>query len=456
MSRELPVPEGTHVLSNKNRITSIISACAGNLVEWYDFFIYAYTAIYFASLFFPDGNQTTQLMASAGIFAVGFFMRPIGGWIFGYIADNKGRKVAMVLSVFLMCGGSLLIAVMPVYSSIGVAAPALLLVARLMQGLSVGAEYGTGATYISEISRKGTRCFFGSFQYMTIIAGQLLALLTISLLQLLLTAEQMHAWGWRIPFLIGAFSALAVVYVRRHMAETLVAKKSAHTKAGTLRELMKYPRAITVTLFITMGCSLYFYTFTSYMQKYLVLSVGMSPESAGLIMTSALVLFMVVQPLFGALADRIGSRTSMIIFGVLATLFVIPLMTLLRGTTDVWSALLLVAAGLLIASFYTPITGVLKADLFPAGIRALGVSLPYAVGNALCGGTAEYVALWTRSQGIESNYFIYVAVMTCLSLIAALLLPNLQKHGWLDGDGKVEDLTQIRSRKPALISDSQN
>ncbi|MCT4712763.1 MFS transporter [Enterobacteriaceae bacterium H11S18] len=450
------IAEGrTHDISNKLRVKSILSACAGNLVEWYDFFIYAYTSIYFAALFFPDGNQTTQLMATAGIFAVGFFMRPIGGWIFGYIADNKGRKIAMIISIFLMCGGSLLIAFLPTYESIGVIAPLLLLVARLMQGLSVGAEYGTGATYISEISRKGTRCFFGSFQYMTIIAGQLLALLTVSVLQFVLSAEEMRAWGWRVPFLIGAVSAIIVVWLRRHMVETIANKKDKNAQAGTIRELMKYKKAIIVTLFITMGCSLYFYTFTSYMQKFLVLSVGLPPEKAGFIMTAALVLFMFLQPVFGALADRIGSRNSMMLFGLLATFFVIPLMQTLQGANDIWTAMALVIAGLLIASFYTPVTGVMKADLYPANVRVLGVSLPYAIGNALCGGTAEYIALYTRSVGVESHFYIYVAVMTFLSFVAAWMLPDLKKHGWLDGDGKIEEMTVLRNKKAALISDTQ-
>ena len=161
------------------RINAIVGASSGNLVEWYDFYAYAFTSIYFAAAFFPAGDATSQLLATAGIFAVGFFMRPLGGWLFGWIADKHGRKNSMVISVLMMCAGSLMIAILPTYATIGAAAPVLLLVARLVQGLSVGGEYGTAATYMSEVAGKGHRGFYSSFQYVTLIGGQLLALLVL-------------------------------------------------------------------------------------------------------------------------------------------------------------------------------------------------------------------------------------------------------------------------------------
>ncbi|QCI12479.1 MFS transporter [Pseudomonas putida] len=430
-------------LTNRQRIRAILGACSGNLVEWYDFFIYAYTSIYFAALFFPKGDQTTQLLATAGIFAVGFFMRPLGGWIFGYLADTRGRRFSMIISVFLMCGGSLMIAVLPTYDSVGMAAPVLLLIARLMQGLSVGAEYGTGATYISEVSSKGKRCFFGSFQYFTIIAGQLLALLTVVVLQNILPADDLKAWGWRIPFVIGALSALVVVYLRRSMLETGHAGK--HKEAGSIKALMRHKKAILLTLAITAGCSLHFYTFSTYMQKYLVVSAGFDPSTVSFIMTAALVVFMCMQPVFGMFADKIGARNSMIAFGLLSSVFIVPLLSGLKSVSNPYEAFALVLGGLLIAAFYTPVTGVLKADLYPATVRALGVGLPYAIGNALCGGTAEYVALALRGAGVESYFYYYVAAMSAFTLLAAVLMPDLRKHGYLDGSGKVEENTGLRS-----------
>lgn len=431
-------------LTRKERTTAIVGVCSGNLVEWYDFFIYAYTSIYFASLFFPAGDQTSQLLATAGIFAVGFFMRPLGGWIFGYIADTRGRKISMIISVFMMCGGSLMIAVMPTYATVGVAAPVLLVVARLMQGLSVGAEYGTGATYISEVSRAGRRSFYGSFQYMTIIAGQLLALLTVAVLQLVLSEQDLKAWGWRVPFLIGALASIVVVYLRRTMRETATAQGMKSKEAGSLRGLMQHKRAVLLTFTITIGCSLYFYTFTAYMQKFLVVSVGIPAPTVSIIMASALVIFMCAQPVFGMLADKIGVRRNMIIFGLLSTFLVIPLLSAIKSVQDPQSAFALVVAGLLIAAFYTPVTGVLKADFYPPTVRALGVGLPYAVGAAMFGGSAEYVALSFRSLGMEQYFYLYVAAIGAITLVSSLLMPDLSRHGYLDGDGKVEENIGVR------------
>ncbi len=164
----------------KERVRGVFGASAGNLVEWFDFYVYAATAIYFAAAFFPKGDQLSQLLNTAAIFAMGFFMRPLGGWLFGRIADRKGRRYAMMLSVSLMCGGSALLSVLPTYATIGVAAPILLALVRMLQGLSVGAEYGTGATYLSEVGNKGRRAFLASFQYVTLIGGQLLAMLVLA------------------------------------------------------------------------------------------------------------------------------------------------------------------------------------------------------------------------------------------------------------------------------------
>jgi MFS transporter, MHS family, dicarboxylic acid transporter PcaT len=394
----LPVNPG----QGKLRFRELIAACAGNLVEWFDFFVYAYSAIYFAPAFFPSGDRTSQLLSAAGVFAVGFFMRPLGGWLFGRFADRRGRKVSMVISILMMCAGSLLIALLPPYQAIGVAAPALLVVARMLQGLSVGAEYGTGATYISEVAAAGRRGFFSSFQYLTIIAGQLLALLTVAALQRMLTPAELAAWGWRIAFFAGALSSLVVLYLRRTMTETATAENMSHTDAGSVFALFKHKPALILVLAFSACGSLYFYTFTTYMQKFLVVSAGLTPETVSAGMTAALIFFMLCQPVFGLLADRLGVQMHMLLFTGLATLRAIPILRALQSVSSPYAAFALVVTGLFIASFYTPISGLVKAELFPTPVRALGVGLPYAIANAMFGGTAEYVALWLRAEGIET------------------------------------------------------
>jgi len=429
--------------SVSSRVKGIVGACSGNLVEWFDFFIYAYTSIYFASAFFPSGNQLSQLLATAGVFAVGFFMRPLGGWLFGWIADTQGRKVSMIISVFMMCAGSLMISVLPTYQTIGVAAPVLLVVARLIQGLSVGAEYGTGATYLSEASVAGRRGFFGSFQYFTIIAGQLLALVTVVVLQHTLSSVELKAWGWRIPFFMGAVSSIVVVYLRRAMVETASKQDMKRKEAGSLSGLLHHKRAVLLVLAFTAGGSLYFYTFSTYMQKFLVVSAGMSPEVVSVVMTASLICFMLCQPIFGLLADKLGIKTHMLLFSGLSTLLVVPILFALKTVTSPYAAFGLVVSGLLIASFYTPIAGLVKADLFPATVRALGVGFPYALANATFGGTAEYAALALRAAHLESYFFYYVAALSAVTFLASVLMPDLAKHGYLDGTGNVEENTGL-------------
>lgn len=441
-----PASASAHAGATPHRIRGIIGACAGNLVEWFDFFVYAYTAIYFASAFFPKGDQSSQLLATAGVFAVGFFMRPLGGWLFGWIADTRGRKLSMMIAVCMMCAGSLMIALLPTYEHIGFAAPVLLLVARLIQGLSVGAEYGTGATYLSEAATAGRRGFFGSFQYFTIVAGQLLALLTVTLLQHTLAPEELKAWGWRIPFFIGAISSIVVVYLRRSMLETASGKAMKHKDAGSIKGLLKHKRAVLLVLAFTAGGSLYFYTFTTYMQKFLVVSVGLPVDTVSFVMTAALVCFMLFQPVFGALSDRLGVKAHMLLFTGLATVLVAPILFALKSTTSPVAAFALVLSGLLIACFYTPVAGLVKADMFPAGVRALGVGLPYAIANAMCGGSAEYTALALRSAGVETYFFYYVAGMAAIAFIASAAMPDLARHGYLDGDGEVEANSSFRRR----------
>jgi MHS family alpha-ketoglutarate permease-like MFS transporter len=418
-------------LDRKHRIYAIIGASSGNLVEWFDFYVYSFCSIYFAASFFPKGDATTQLLNTAGVFAAGFLMRPIGGWFFGRIADKLGRKRAMLISISMMCGGSLVIACLPTYASIGAAAPFLLLVARLFQGLSVGGEYGTNATYMSEVAIRGERGFLASFQYVTLIGGQLLAVLVIVILQALLSDAELRAWGWRIPFFIGALSAVVSLFLRRSLHETSTDASRKRKDAGTLAALIKYRGVFITVVGYTAGGSLIFYTFTTYMQKYLVNTAHMSAKTSSTIMTGALFVYMLLQPVFGALSDRIGRRNSMIAFGVLATVGTYPLLTALGNVTSPWAAFGLIVVALAIVSLYTSISGLIKAEVFPPEVRALGVGLSYAVANAVFGGTAEYVALWMKQGGNESMFYVYVCVMMAIGLFFSWRIPKPGK-GYLE------------------------
>ncbi|CRG48771.1 proline/glycine betaine transporter [Yersinia wautersii] len=412
----------------RQRIQAIVGASSGNLVEWFDFYVYSFCALYFAPLFFPSDNPTTQLVQTAGVFAAGFLMRPIGGWLFGYIADRHGRKLSMLISVYMMCAGSLMIAFLPTYASIGNLAPILLLLARLFQGLSVGGEYGTSATYMSEVAIKGHKGFYASFQYVTLIGGQLLALLVLVLLQQTLPSEIMYSWGWRIPFVLGALLAIVALYLRRTLKETSDEKNRNKKDAGSLRGLWKNRRAFIMVMGFTAGGSLSFYTYTTYMQKYLVNTAGMDVKTVSLVMTAALFIFMFMQPLFGALSDRISRRTSMLMFSLLSMLLTIPILYTLKGVTNPYVAFMLIITALMITSFYTSISGVLKAEMFPPEVRALGVGLSYAVANAIFGGSAEYVALSLKSFDLENTFFWYVSAMCFVTFLVSLRLHRKGKE----------------------------
>ena len=366
------VPEQEAQRDKKKRVFAIVGASSGNLVEWFDFYIYSFCSIYFAAAFFPAGNSTTQLLQTAGVFAAGFFMRPIGGWLFGRIADKHGRKTSMLISVCMMCGGSLMIACLPTYATLGAWAPALLLLARLFQGLSVGGEYGTSATYMSEVAVKGRRGFYASFQYVTLIGGQLLALLVLLFLQQIFSNAELKAWGWRIPFALGAALAVVALFLRRSLNETSDQTTRQHKDAGTLKGLWKHRKAFFMVLGFTAGGSLSFYTFTTYMQKYLVNTAGVEAKTASTIMTMALLVYMLLQPLIGALSDKIGRRNSMLIYSGLATLLTVPILYTLKDVTNPWLAFGLIVGALTIVSFYTSISGLLKAEMFPPEVRAMG------------------------------------------------------------------------------------
>ena len=424
----------------RGRIRSIFGGSIGNLIEWYDFYVYNSFALYFAKSFAPAGaSQTAQFLNIFGIYAIGFLIRPIGGYILGSLADRSGRRGALTLSVLLMCGGSLIVAVLPTYATIGVAAPILLLLARLLQGISLGGEYASSAVYLSEIATERNRGFYSSFQYVTLIGGQVLGSLTLLIMQHLLSGPELEAWGWRVPFVIGAAAALFGLYLRRNLVETpdfqrARAERAVAPPVSPLRQLLGLKKEFFLVLGLTMGGTTAFYTFSTYMATFLVNTVKLSRDDATLVSFISLLIFAALQPVFGAISDRVGRRPVLMWFGILGTVCTVPLLTTLSHTHEFLQVLLLVVAALVIVTGYTSINAVVKSELFPAGVRALGVGLPYAIAASLFGGTAPYIALMFKDAGHETWFYYYVSVLIFGSLLVYWFMADTKKTSRIRSD----------------------
>ncbi|HEV7384949.1 MAG TPA: MFS transporter [Phenylobacterium sp.] len=417
----------TEPMSALKRIKAILGGSAGNLVEWYDWFAYSSTSLYFAAHFFPKGDATAQQLQTAAIFAAGFIARPAGAWLMGVYADRAGRRAALTLSVAMMSLGSFAIAILPTYAQIGVLAQFGLLAARLIQGLSLGGEYGASATYMSEMAGSKRRGFWSSFQYTTLIGGQVMALAVLVVLQHVLSKAALEAWGWRIPFAIGGVLAIVVFWIRTGLDETrayLRAAAETAQRGQTMALFREHPREFAIVLVLTASGSLAFYAYTTYMQKFLVNTAHFSKDTGTAIMAGVLVLYMLIQPAIGWLSDHVGRKTTMAVGLGLGAIATYPVMTAISHTTSALAAFGLVMVLVLCHSGYSAVNAVVKAELFPARVRALGVALPYALANALFGGTAEYVAEWLKRAKIESGFYVYVAVVMLIGAVAAVRLRN--------------------------------
>lgn len=423
-------------LTAAQRLKSILGGAAGNFVEWFDWFAYVSFAIYFSSAIFPGGDQTTQLLQVYLPFALGFLARPIGAYVMGLYADYAGRRAALKLSVALMCVGSLLVGLTPTYAMAGFLSPLILSIGRVVQGLSVGGEYGASATYISEMSTRGNRGFWSGFLYVTIIMGQLAAVLLLVIMQQILTDEQLSEWGWRIPFILGAVLALAVYFIRSRVHEstsfTAGAKKESRSK--TMMLFLQYPRETVMIVLLTAAGGSAFYFFTSYMKDFLTNSAagpdgnGFSKDDAALIATGLLACFMIFQPLVGALSDRIGRRIVLAVSFGAGALLTYPIAMAIMGATSVLQAFLLGLVPLVFLAGYTSISAIIKAELFPVHVRTLGVALPYAVAQAIFGGNVGTVALSLKKAGHETVMFGILAGLLVIGCAVAVLMRDTREH----------------------------
>lgn len=424
--RELETAGGG-AMTAAHRLKAILGGSAGNLVEWYDWFAYSSTSLYFASHFFPKGDAVAQQLQTAAIFAAGFVMRPIGAWLMGVYADRAGRRASLTLSVALMSLGSFAIAILPTYAQVGALAQFGLLAARLVQGLSLGGEYGASATYMSEMAGAKHRGFWSSFQYTTLIGGQVAALLVLVLLQATLSKPALEAWGWRIPFAVGGVLAIVVFWMRMGLDETrawLSEKAAAGERGRTMTLVREHPREVAIIIALTAAGSLSFYAYTTYMQKFLVNTAGFSKATGTSIMAGVLIVYMLIQPGVGWLSDKVGRKTTMATGLILGGLATYPLMTAISRADVALEAFGLIMLLVLCHSGYAAVNAVVKAELFPARVRALGVALPYALANVLFGGTAEYVAEWLKQAKVESAFYAYVAVVMLVGGLVALRMRN--------------------------------
>ncbi len=427
----------------RRSISNTLKGSAGNLVEWYDVYVYSVFAVYFESQFFSAADKNSTMYVWA-IFAATFLMRPIGAWYFGRFADRYGRRLALTVSVSVMAGCSFLIAITPTASQIGIWAAILLLLARLLQGFATGGEYGTSATYMSEAAIPGRRGFLSSFHYVTLVGGHVLAQLTLLGMLTFWDKPDISAWGWRVAFGIGGIAAIVVFWLRRSMDESLQedsieAVREGRAKAsGSMRELfVNQWRPLLLCFLITAGGTVAFYTYSVNGPKMIQSAFAGDDVMTGtLINLGVLTFLMVLQPIGGWLSDIVGRKSLLVFFGVGGVFYTWFLITELPNQHDPLMAFLVLAIGFIILTGYTSINAVVKAELFPTHVRALGVGFGYAMANSLFGGTAPLLyqgALKTHRVG---EFAMYVTAVIAVSLVVYIFFLKNKGPNWLDGTRK--------------------
>ncbi|WP_433852742.1 MFS transporter [Stenotrophomonas nitritireducens] len=424
----------------RRSVSNTLKGSAGNLVEWYDVYVYSVFAVYFESRFFSAADRNSTLYVWA-IFAATFLMRPIGAWYFGRFADRYGRRLALTVSVSMMAGCSFLVAITPTAGTIGIWAALILLLARLLQGFATGGEYGTSATYMSEAALPGRRGFLSSFHYVTLVGGHVLAQLTLLVMLLFWDLPQISEWGWRIAFALGGVAAIVVFWLRRSMDESLEASSIAAAReggaraSGSMRELFVHQwRPLLLCFLITAGGTVAFYTYSVNGPKMIQSAfAGGDPMTGTLINLGVLAFLMALQPVGGWLSDIVGRQRLLVFFGVGGVLYTWYLVTRLPQQHDALAAFATLAAGFVILTGYTSINAMVKAELFPTHVRALGVGFGYALANSLFGGTAPLLYQAALRTGHVGAFAFYVTAVIAVSLVVYLFFLENKGPNWLDG-----------------------
>ncbi len=428
MTGSAPTAQAPEAAAPRLPVRQLAAACVGNAAEWYDWYAYSYLAVYFAGQVFPKGTggSLVPLLSTFAVFAVGFFMRPVGGLLMGAVADRRGRRAALAVTILAMGAGSALVAVTPTYASAGVLAPVVLVVARLLQGLSVGGEFAASTTFLVESAGPGRRGLFSSFQYVSTSCGQLIASGIATLLAHVLDDAQMTHWGWRVPFLFGAVISLTGFWIRRGAAETRSEEQLSAPRPGLFEALRRHPRASLLICGITAGGTIAYYTWTTYLPTYATVSAGFDKGDALTVGTISLAFFTLLQPLGGVLSDRIGRKPLLIGFAAGFAVLAVPLLQLI--TSSFASLLLAQGAGMVLLTGYTAVAAAVNAEVFPARVRAAGIGFPYSLTVALFGGTAPYVGTWFKQAGHPGWFPWYVAALCLLSACVYVALPETARR----------------------------
>lgn len=431
-----PAPSGR--AETRRAIWNTIRGSSGNLVEWYDVYVYTVFATYFEAQFFDKADKNATVYVYA-IFAITFLTRPIGSWFFGRFADRRGRRAALTVSVSLMAACSLVIALVPSRETIGVAAPIILILCRLVQGFATGGEYGTSATYMSEAATRERRGFFSSFQYVTLVGGHVLAQFTLLIILTTLSTEQVHEFGWRIGFAIGGVAAIVVFWLRRTMDESLseeqleAIREGKDTSSGSLSELVtRYWRPLLLCFLITMGGTLAFYAYSVNAPAIVKTTYKDQAMTATWINLIGLIFLMVIQPVGGMISDKVGRKPLLVWFGIGGVLYTYVLFTYLPQTHSPILSFLLVAVAYVILTGYTSINALVKSELFPSHVRALGVGVGYALANSMFGGTAPVIYQALKDRDLVPWFIAYVTVCIAMSLFVYVFFLRNKAETYLD------------------------
>lgn len=412
------------VVHHRLPVKTLLAASAGNAVEWYDWTVYATFSIYFATQIFSKADAKLALLSTFAAYALAFFFRPLGGYILGRFADLHGRKAAMMLTISLMAGGSLVIAILPTFSQVGWLAPILLLLARIGQGMSLGGEVANASAYLAEIAPPERRGRYSSFFYISTGSAVLIASLLGALMANTLTHDQLASWGWRIAFLTGGLLGLVGVWLRRDMAETEQFEEN-RVKARAIKNpfwviLRHHPKAVMQIVGITLLNTLCYYTFFSALTPFAVTFRGADDGEVFIALSIATALFVALQYPFGALSDRIGRKPQLLLWAAAIAILIVPLSKLIGP--GIGRMLIVFCVGLGLYSMMSSLAPAIMSELFPTELRGLGIGTWYNITVATFGGTAPFVITALSNAGHPDAFFWYVAIGAAIGFVAILSL----------------------------------